>query len=157
MSAFARQTRKGIGMQNTQCRIPTCLYSQNATLFFDKLRPLPKRLPITKLQKLVVWNVFLWVGEVMSYICQGFDTNLFRIPVNHQEKICISWVQTRGYPALRILHADTPTRLFSGSAYEMQTFLDNLRNPKKHHRTLHKYSLYKTLNLCYSVSYERYS
>ena len=67
----------------------------------------------------------------MSYICQGFDTNLFRIPVNHQEKIWGEWVQTRGYLALRILHADTLTRLLSGSAHEAQTFLDNLWKPKK--------------------------
>ena len=62
---------------------------------------------------------------------QGFVSNLFGFPVIYQEKIWGEWVQTRGYEALRILHADTPTRLFSGSAYEMQTFLDNLRNPKK--------------------------
>ena len=48
----------------------------------------------------------------------------------HQEKICEEWVQTRGYLALRILHADTPTRLLSGSAHEAQTFLDNLWKPK---------------------------
>ena len=38
---------------------------------------------------------------------------------------------TRGYLALRILHADTLTRLLSGSAHEAQTFLDNLWKPKK--------------------------
>ena len=48
----------------------------------------------------------------------------------HQEKICEEWVQTRGYQALRILHADTPTRLLSGSAHEVQTFLDDLWKPK---------------------------
>ena len=48
----------------------------------------------------------------------------------HQEKIWGEWVQTRGYQALRILHADTPTRLLSGSAHEAQTFLDNLWKPK---------------------------
>ena len=50
---------------------------------------------------------------------------------NSARRIRSEWVQIRKYQALRILHADTPTRLFSGSAYEMQTFLDNLRNPKK--------------------------
>jgi hypothetical protein len=48
----------------------------------------------------------------------------------HQEKICEEWVQTRGYLALRILHADTLTRLLSGSAHEVQTFLDDLWKPK---------------------------
>ena len=38
-------------------------------------------------------------------------------------------VQTRGYQALRILHADTPTRLSNESAREAQTFLDDLWNP----------------------------
>ena len=32
------------------------------------------------------------------------------------------WVQTRGYQALRILHTDTPTRLFSESAHKTQIF-----------------------------------
>ena len=38
-------------------------------------------------------------------------------------------VQTRGYLALRILHADTPTRLSNESAREAQIFLDDLWNP----------------------------
>ena len=45
-----------------------------------------------------------------SVVVQGF-----RIPVNHQENGCDKWVQTRGYLALRILHADTLTRLLNGS------------------------------------------
>ena len=48
----------------------------------------------------------------------------------HQEKICEEWVQTRGYLALRILHADTPTHLLSVSAHEAQTFPANLLKPK---------------------------
>lgn len=64
-------------------------------------------------------------------ICEVFVTSLFSIPVIYQEKICGEWVQTRGYLALRILHADTPTRLLSGSAHEAQTFLDDLWKPKK--------------------------
>lgn len=62
---------------------------------------------------------------------QGFVGNLFGFPVIYQEKIWGEWVQTRGYLALRILHADTHTRLLSGSAHEAQTFLDNLWKPKK--------------------------
>ena len=54
----------------------------------------------------------------------------------HQEKICEEWVQTRGYLALRILHADTLTRLLSGSTHEAQTFHDKLRKPKNHQRPL---------------------
>jgi len=50
---------------------------------------------------------------------------LIRLAFNHQEK----FVKTRGYLALRILHADTPTRLSNESAREAQTFLDDLWNP----------------------------
>ena len=49
----------------------------------------------------------------------------------HQEKICEEWVQTRGYLALRILHADTLTRLLSGSAHEVQSLSAGLRKPNK--------------------------
>lgn len=69
--------------------------------------------------------------NLTAEICEVFVTSLFSIPVIYQEKICGEWVQTRGYLALRILHADTHTRLLSGSAHEAQTFLDNLWKPKK--------------------------
>ena len=67
---------------------------------------------------------------------QGFVSNLFGFPVIYQEKIWGEWVQTRGYLALRILHADTHTRLLSGSTHEAQTFLDKLRKPKRRQRPL---------------------
>ena len=51
-------------------------------------------------------------------------------------KVCEERVQTRGYLALRTLHADTLTRLLSESAHEAQTFLDKLRKPKRHQRPL---------------------
>lgn len=68
--------------------------------------------------------------NLTAEICEVFVTSLFSIPVIYQEKICGEWVQTRGYLALRILHADTLTRLLSGSAHEVQTFLDDLWKPK---------------------------
>jgi len=34
---------------------------------------------------------------------------------------------------MRIWHADTPTRLFSGSAHKMRTLLNNLQKLKTHH------------------------
>ena len=37
---------------------------------------------------------------------------------------------------MRSWHADTPTRLFSESTHETQTFLDKLRKPKNHQRPL---------------------
>lgn len=74
--------------------------------------------------------------NLTAEICEVFVTSLFSIPVIYQEKICGEWVQTRGYLALRILHADTPTRLLSGSTHETQTFLDKLRKPKNHQRPL---------------------
>ena len=67
------------------------------------------------------------IGRATLY--EVFDANFFASS-NSVEKLCDSWVQTRGYQALRILHADTPTRLLSGSAHEAQTFLDNLWKPK---------------------------
>lgn len=64
-------------------------------------------------------------------VCDRGALPIFCFLINHQEKIWGEWVQTRGYLALRILHADTLTRLLSGSAHEAQTFLDNLWKPKK--------------------------
>ena len=64
-------------------------------------------------------------------VCDRGALPIFCFLINHQEKIWGEWVQTRGYQALRILHADTPTRLLSGSAHEAKTFLDNLWKPKK--------------------------
>lgn len=49
---------------------------------------------------------------------------------NSVRRIRSEWVQIRKYQALRILHADTPTRLLSVSAHEPQTFSANLRQPK---------------------------
>ena len=60
-------------------------------------------------------------------VCDRGALPIFCFLINHQEKIWGEWVQTRGYQALRILHADTPTRLLSGSAHEPQTFPANLR------------------------------
>ena len=68
-----------------------------------------------------------WLG---SSACRGFYLDCS----NFLREFCEEWVQTRGYLALRILHADTPTRLFSGSAHFLQTSLKKLRelqiNPK---------------------------
>ena len=73
--------------------------------------------------------------KVISLHQRGVS-NLFGFPVIYQEKIWGEWVQTRGYEALRILHAHTLTRLLSGSTHEAQTFLDKLRKPKNHQRPL---------------------
>ena len=62
---------------------------------------------------------------------QGFVSNLFGFPVIYQEKIWGEWVQTRGYEALRILHAHTLTCLLNESAHETQSFSTELRKTKK--------------------------
>ena len=64
-------------------------------------------------------------------MASGIRWQFFCFPEFHQEKIWGEWVQTRGYQALRIVHADTPTRLLSGSAHEAQIFLDEIPENKK--------------------------
>ena len=55
---------------------------------------------------------------------------VFQDSNNSQRKdLCLIGTNAR-VSGLRILHADTPTRLLSGSAHEAQTFLDNLWKPK---------------------------
>ena len=64
-----------------------------------------------------------WLG---SSACRGFYLDC----CNSLREACEKWVQTRGYLTMRILHADTPTRLFSGSAHFSQTSLKKLREPQ---------------------------
>ena len=69
-----------------------------------------------------------WLG---LSVCRGFYLDC----CNSLRKVCEKWVQTRGYLAMRILHADTPTRLFSGSAHFLQTSLKKLREPQINTKT----------------------
>ena len=74
-------------------------------------------------------SIFRYCQWCQKWVCVKYSG--FGEPVTYQKKICVLWVQTRGYLALRILHADTLTRLSSESAHKTQPFfLINYASPK---------------------------
>ena len=67
------------------------------------------------MMKLIVDENLLSFKVLEQKVCDKCSLPVPLDSGNSVEKLCDSWVQTRGYLALRILHAHTLTRLLNGS------------------------------------------
>ena len=85
--------------------------------------------------KLIVDENLLSFKVLEQKVCDKCSLPVPLDSSNSVEKLCDSWVQTRGYEAC-VFCMPIPTRLLSESAYETQSVSTELRKTKKCQRAL---------------------